>query len=107
MHTETLAQLSIQGFQDPSTNVSSAALAATAALISALAEEPEVMQFSRVITPMFQIMQNCVVKNENEKVVVDGLEVIQECLGMEKSLVKEHIPVSKIQLQLKLHIDFC
>ena len=58
-HTATLAAMFIVGCQDQSTSVSVAAMAATAAYINALADQPEVMQLQCVLTPMLGVMHAC------------------------------------------------
>ena len=47
------------GCQDTSATVSVAAMSATAAYISALSNDPDVMQLQCVITPMLGVMHAC------------------------------------------------
>jgi hypothetical protein len=81
------------GCQDASTSVATAALSSTAAYIVALADSPEVMQLQGVISPMLNVMHVCLQKGD-EEVVVEGLEVIQECVDMDQPLINDHIEVS-------------
>ena len=117
----------IVGCQDQSTSVSVAAMAATAAYINALADQPEVMQLQCVLTPMLGVMHACLqrgrertllchfvlreseeltivlhlfssfmlnmISQGDEEIVVDALDVLQDCVEMEQPLVNDHIEV--------------
>eukprot|EP01041_Mallomonas_annulata_P011769 gene11769-24669_t len=89
-HIQTLAQLFVRGCQDPNPDVASSAMAATAAYIDALGDDPEVMHLQVVLTPMLTVMQACLERGD-ENIVVDGLEVIQESVSMEQPLINEHL----------------
>ena len=97
-HTATLVSMFLRGFQDAASSVSSTALTATAACITAMSDEPEVMEFRHLIGPMITTIQNHVqatIHNQlDEQIVVDDLEVIQECVAMEQPLASDHIHVS-------------
>lgn len=89
-HTPTLAQMFIAGCRDPSTAVCVEALGSTAAYITALQEEPEVMQLQGVILPMLEVMNACLQRGE-EEVVTEGLDVIQDSCMMEHPLINDQI----------------
>jgi hypothetical protein len=73
--------------------VAVAALAATSAYIMELGNEEEIMILKVVITPMLHVMNTCL-QNGDDETVTEGLEVIQECCGLEQPLVNDHIEVS-------------
>ena len=58
-HTATLAAMFTAGCQDPVNAVSISALAATAAYINALSNDPDVMLLKCVLTPMLSVMHAC------------------------------------------------
>jgi hypothetical protein len=80
------------GCQDVVNDVAEAAMKATTAYITALANVPEVMELVQVITPIMNVLQGCLQRGD-EEVVQEGLEVIQECFMMEQPLINDHIEV--------------
>lgn len=93
-HTNTLAQMFVMGCQDPSSHVSAAAMSATGAYIQALADEPEVMQLSCVLTPMLQVMHGCLERGD-EDLVVEAMDVLEDIVHMEQPLINDHVEVGK------------
>lgn len=91
-HTNTLAQMFTHGCQDTVISVATAALTACSSYIVALGSAQEVMILQVVIPPMLQVMVKCL-HNGEEEVVVEALDVIQECCELEQPLVNEHIEV--------------
>jgi hypothetical protein len=81
------------GCQDGSVDVAMAAMDAASALVSAIADEPEIMHFTGVITPMVTVMQRYLPSEEHEDIVVKGLNVLQECISNDQPLINDFIPV--------------
>lgn len=80
------------GCQDAVIAVASEALTATANFIIQLGDSAEVMAMKIVINPMLEVMDKCL-KNGDEDLVVEGLDVIQECCGLEQPLINDHLEV--------------
>lgn len=91
-HTATLAQMFTMGCRDTSLPVCMEALTSTAAYISAMSDEPEVMMLQGVIPPMLEVMQACL-RQGHEEIVAEGLDVIQESCVMEQPLINDHVEV--------------
>lgn len=91
-HAATLAQMFILGCKDSANSVAVEALASTAAFISALAEQPEVMHLQGVIRPMLDVMAACLASG-SEEIVAEGLDVIQECCVSDQPLINDHVEV--------------
>lgn len=85
----------VMGCQDANHNVANAALAATASYIMQLGNSDEIMIMTAVITPMLNVMANNL-KNGDEDLVIEGLDVIQECCTLEQPLVNDFLEVKKI-----------
>src|SRR5690349_18698249 len=99
-HTSTLANMFVMGCQDPVPDVATAAMSATSAFIMELANEPEVMILQVVITPMLHVMNTCLQRGDDD-LVIEGLDVVQECCNLDQPLVNDHLEVRKYRL-LKL-----
>lgn len=50
------------------------------------------MLLSSVIQPMVAVLGKCL-QEGNENVVIEGLDVLQDCFGLEEPLINEHIEV--------------
>lgn len=91
-HTPTLVTMFLNGFQDSSATVSTAAMAAAASYVGCIADEPEVMQVGALINPMIAVMTRTLQgENGDDDVVVKGLEVLQECIANDQPLINDHI----------------
>lgn len=89
-HTGTLADMLLRGCKDDSHTVAVAALSASTILIGSLSDEEEVMVFKNILSDLLTVMAKCL-ENHDEDVVAEGLDMIQECVAMEKPLVNDHI----------------
>ena len=85
----------VSGCQDQSSHVAAAAMTATAKYISALTQDPIVMEMKPVLTPMITVLNACV-QNGDADTVLEGLEVFEECSNMEFPLINDHVEVSMI-----------
>lgn len=80
------------GCQDVVSGVAVEALRATSSYIKAIGNSKEVMLLSGVVQPMVAVLEKCL-QEGNEDVVVEGLDVLQDCFGLEEPLINEHIEV--------------
>lgn len=80
------------GCQDANHQVSNAAMAATASYIMMLGNSEEIMIMKSVINPMLNVMANNL-KSGDEDLVIEGLDVIQECCTLEQPLVNDFLEV--------------
>lgn len=90
----------IMGCQDASQAVAVAALKATGAYTCALANEDEALILRDVIAPMLHVMNLCLQKGD-EEIVVEALDVIQECCYSDQPLVNDHIEVRATRIALQ------
>ena len=89
----------ISGCQDQSTSVSVAAMAATAAYINALSDEPEVMQLQCVLTPMLGVMHACLQRGKELSYVALFYESIRDSQSCNSSS-NPHIKLCKVTKRL-------
>lgn len=89
-HTATLAQMFQAGCQDPVSVVCNAALRSVSEFINNIGNEPEVLLLQGVIPPMLAGMGRCLTEGD-EDVVVESLDFIQNCCGLEQPLIDTHI----------------
>lgn len=80
------------GCQDANHQVANAALAATAAYIMVLGNSDEIMIMKSVINPMLNVMANNL-KSGDEDLVIEALDVIQECCTLEQPLINDFLEV--------------
>lgn len=92
-HTPTLANLFVQGCQDPASKVAVEALSATSTYIKGIGNDPEVMHLTPVIKPLFEVLGRCL-RNHDEDIVCEGLGLIQECFELEQPLINDFVEVS-------------
>jgi hypothetical protein len=85
------------GCQDGNHQVANAALAATAAYIMVLGNSDEIMIMKSVINPMLNVMANNL-KSGDEDLVIEGLDVIQECCTLEQPLINDFLEVSILSM---------
>lgn len=91
-HSQTLAHMFTVGCQDAVTGVVIEALSSTGTYIMQLGDSPEVMVMKNVISPMLAAMGKCM-RDGDEDIVVEGLDVIQQCCELEQPLINDHIEV--------------
>eukprot|EP01039_Chlorochromonas_danica_P008516 gene8516-9389_t len=102
-HVATIAQMFVAGCQDADNRVSSAAISALNAYIDTLGDCPEVMAFTPVIPHMLQVLENRL-KSGDEDLVVEGLDVLQECVSLEQPLLNDFIePITNFVVSLVRH----
>jgi len=89
-HTSTIADMILAGCGDASHAVGAAAINAAAIYVSYIGDEPEVMVFSKVVLPMLEVIQRCI-KNGDEEIAREGLEVFTDCVEMEQPLINDHL----------------
>lgn len=77
------------GCQDASTAVSVAAMAATAAYINALSDDPAVMQLKCVLTPMLGVMHACLQRGKHMRTKLLRETTTRHC--REYQLIKDII----------------
>ena len=92
-HTATLAAMFIAGCQDANSQVSVAAMSATTTFICAIGASPEVMLLQPVITPLLTVLAGCAHRGDSTD-LIDGLQIIQQCVHLEQPLINEHIEVT-------------
>lgn len=80
------------GCQDGNHQVANAALAATASYIMVLGNSEEIMIMKSVINPMLNVMANNL-QSGDEDLVIEGLDVIQECCTLEQPLINDFLEV--------------
>lgn len=89
-HTGTVANLIVQGCQDPSNKVAVEAMEATSTYVRYLGRHKEIMMLTPVMKPLFEVMARCLANND-EDLVCEGLALIQECFELEEPLINEFI----------------
>jgi hypothetical protein len=80
------------GCQDAVTGVVIEALSATGTYIMQLGDSPEVMAMKNVVPHMLTAMGKCL-RDGDEDIVVEGLDVLQQCCELEQHLINDHIEV--------------
>ena len=105
-HTDTIAEMICSGFADAESVVAVAALGALAVYIDAIADDASVMTLQCALSPMLEVMQRCIASGD-EDVVAMGLEVVQECVIMDKPLINQHIEfVVPFAVQVMKTVDY-
>lgn len=89
-HTATIANLIVQGCQDPSTKVAVEAMEATSTYVRFLGKAKEIMLLVPVMKPLFEVMARCLA-NKDEDLVCEGLTLIQECFELEEPLINDFV----------------
>ncbi len=87
------------GCQDGVTGVVIEALSATGTYIMQLGDSPEVMAMKNVISPMLSAMGKCL-RDGDEDIVVEGLDVMQQCCELEEPLINDHIEVRHMMISV-------
>jgi hypothetical protein len=91
-HTSSLCNLLVQGCQDVSSSVKVEAMRAATSYVQAISGKEVVMEMKPVLTPVLNVMSICLQTGE-EALVMDGLEVFDECCKMEYPLINDHLEV--------------
>jgi hypothetical protein len=94
-HTATLADMMVMGCQDGSPDVAVDAMRAATIYIEKLSENEAVMLMKPVLTPVLNVLSSCLQRGD-DTLVLDGLELFEECCNMEYPLINDHIEVSHI-----------
>jgi hypothetical protein len=89
-HTSTIANLIMQGCQDPSTKVAVEAMESTSNYVRNLGNTREIMHLVPVMRPLFEVMARCLA-NHDEDLVCEGLSLIQECFELEEPLINDFV----------------
>lgn len=91
--TSTLAGMLVMGCQDASSDVAVEAMRAATIYIEKISDNSAVMQMSPVLTPVLNVLGTCLQRGD-DTLVLDGLELFEECCDMEHPLINDHIDVS-------------
>lgn len=89
-HTATIANLILQGCQDPSSKVAVCAVEATSSYVQYLGNTKEIMLLTVVMKPLFEVMARCLA-NGDEDMVCEGLTLIQDCFELEEPLINDFV----------------
>lgn len=92
-HMQTIAQMLTIGCSDASSVVKKEAMLATSAFLNNMHDRDEVNHLEAVLSPMIDVMSNCLAQGDDDS-VSEGLEVIQECAALDKTLINDHLDVS-------------
>lgn len=82
----------VMGCQDAVHSVATAALSAVTTFITEVRDAPEIMALKPVISPMLSVMEKCL-REGDEDMFIEGMDVIQECCTLEQPLINDHIEV--------------
>ena len=96
--TASICEMLIIGCQDQSTVVAIEAMQAATLYIDAIATKEIVMQMKPVLQPILTVLSKCLERGD-EDMVIEGLEIFQECGKMEFPLINDILEVKSFVYQ--------
>mmetsp|Transcript_21294 Transcript_21294/g.23133 ORF Transcript_21294/g.23133 Transcript_21294/m.23133 type:complete len:1129 (+) Transcript_21294:26-3412(+) len=93
------------GLKDVAAIVRKASLNTLLVAISTLGEAPEIMSFSDLFVPIFNILHTAM-KEEDEDILVSGFLLFRTCCELEQPLINDHLePAANFTLVVLLQTD--
>ena len=92
-HMQTIAQMLTIGCSDASSLVKKEAMLATSTFLTFMSDRDEINHIAAVLSPMIDVMSASLAQGDEES-ISEGLEVIQECAALDKTLINDHLDVS-------------
>lgn len=81
------------GCQDASQSVCVEAMGAATIYIDNISGDEAVMKMKPVLSSILHVLNMCIQKGD-EDIVIDGLEIFQQCANMDFPLINDHMNVS-------------